>query len=58
MLSGAKRASAAALAKLIAQVSASDCRALAEQALQVESAAEVRALAAELLKASAQGETE
>jgi phosphocarrier protein FPr/phosphocarrier protein len=39
----------------IAQVSAADCRELAEQALKSESAAQVRALAAELLKA-AEGE--
>jgi phosphoenolpyruvate-protein phosphotransferase len=40
------------------QVSASDCRAMANRALQLESAAEVRALAAELLGAAGQGEAE
>jgi phosphocarrier protein FPr/phosphocarrier protein len=37
----------------IAQVSVSDCRALAERALKLESAAQVRALAAELVKGEA-----
>lgn len=38
-----------AVRQAIAQVSASDCATLAQQALQLESAAQVRALAAELL---------
>jgi phosphoenolpyruvate-protein phosphotransferase len=40
----------------IGRVSASDCRTLAQRALELESAAEVRALAAELLAASTEGE--
>lgn len=40
----------------IGRVAASDCRTLAERALELESAAQVRALAAELLAASAEGE--
>ena len=38
-----------AVRQAIRQVSAADCRALAERSLALESAAEVRALAAELL---------
>ncbi|MFL6737498.1 MAG: phosphoenolpyruvate--protein phosphotransferase [Sphingomonas sp.] len=42
--------------RAIAQVSASDCRALAADALRLESALEVRALAAELLSSSGEGD--
>ena len=42
-----------AVRQAVRQVSASDCRTLAESALQLESAAEVRALAAELLNGEA-----
>ena len=42
----------------IRQVSTEDCRSLAVRALELESAAQVRALAAELLNASAEGEAE
>jgi phosphocarrier protein FPr/phosphocarrier protein len=41
----------------IRRVSAADCRLLADRALKVECAAEVRALAAELLNRSGEGET-
>jgi phosphocarrier protein FPr/phosphocarrier protein len=40
----------------VGQVSASDCRALAQRSLQLGSAAEVRALASELLNSPASGE--
>jgi len=40
------------------QVAAADCRLLAERALESESAAEVRALAAELLNSSGEGDAE
>jgi phosphocarrier protein FPr/phosphocarrier protein len=40
----------------IGQVSASDCRVLAQSALKLESAVDVRALAAELLNSASQGE--
>jgi len=40
------------------QVAAADCRLLAERALEAESAAQVRALAAELLNSSGEGDTE
>lgn len=46
-----------AVRHVIGQVSASDCRNLAERALEFESAAEVRALAADLLN-TAQGEAQ
>jgi phosphocarrier protein FPr/phosphocarrier protein len=49
-------AALAPVRQAIAQVSASDCQRLAAQALDLESASEVRALAAELLGAGAQGE--
>jgi phosphocarrier protein FPr/phosphocarrier protein len=45
-----------AVRQAIARVSAKDCKALAERALQLESAPEVRALAAELLNASPEGD--
>jgi phosphocarrier protein FPr/phosphocarrier protein len=45
-----------AVRQAISQASAKDCQALAERALQLESAAQVRALAAELLNAPALGE--
>jgi phosphocarrier protein FPr/phosphocarrier protein len=45
-----------AVRQAIARVSAKDCEALAERALQLESAPEVRALAAELLNASPEGD--
>jgi len=45
-----------AVRQAIARVSANDCRALATRALELESAAQVRALAAALLSAPAQGE--
>jgi phosphocarrier protein FPr/phosphocarrier protein len=45
-----------AVRRAIRQVSAADCRLLAERALKLESAAQVRALAAELLNSSAQGD--
>ena len=44
--------------RAIRQVSGADCKALAERALHMESAGEVRALAAELLSAAAQGEAQ
>jgi phosphoenolpyruvate-protein phosphotransferase len=46
-------AALSAVRQAISQVSASDCRALAKSALQLESAPEVRALAAELLNGEA-----
>lgn len=45
-----------AVRQAIAQASVSDCRALAEQALALETAAQVRALASELLHAPSKGE--
>ncbi len=42
----------------IRQVSAADCRSLAERALRAESAVEVRALASELLNRSFEGEAQ
>jgi phosphocarrier protein FPr/phosphocarrier protein len=45
-----------AVRRAIARASTKDCRALAERALALESAAQVRALAAELLNAPTQGE--
>ena len=46
-----------AVRQAIAQASVSDCRALAERALTLESAAQVRALASELLHAPSKGES-
>lgn len=45
-----------AVRQAIARVSAGDCRRMAEQALAMESASEVRALAAELLNGSSEGD--
>jgi phosphoenolpyruvate-protein kinase (PTS system EI component) len=45
-----------AVRQAIARVSASDCRRMAEQALTMETAAEVRALAADLLNGSGEGD--
>jgi len=45
-----------AVRQAIARVSASDCRRMAERALTMESAADVRALAAELLNGSSEGD--
>ena len=45
-----------AVRQAIARVSASDCRRMAERALTMESAADVRALVAELLNVSSEGD--
>lgn len=50
-------AALSAVRHAVANVSASDCRALAERALALQSAAEVRALASELLHAPSKGES-
>ena len=51
-------AALSAVRSAIRQVTAADCRRLAERALTAESAADVRALASELLNSSAEGERE
>jgi len=51
-------AALSAVRSAIRQVTAADCRRLAERALTAESAADVRALASELLNSSAEGEGE
>jgi phosphoenolpyruvate-protein kinase (PTS system EI component) len=47
-----------AVRSAIRQVSAADCRSLAERALEAESAVEVRAFASELLNRSVEGEAQ